>query len=57
MVPCSTSVALENVRSSSDTVEPLLSGLMTCCRCLDNKKPRIIKDDPKRPVNAPRTVC
>jgi hypothetical protein len=38
------------------TVEPLLSRLMTGCRWPDNKKSRIIEDDPKRPVNAPRTV-
>jgi hypothetical protein len=36
-----------------NTVEPLLSGLMTDCRWQDNLKSRIIEDDPKRPVNAP----
>jgi hypothetical protein len=39
------------------TAEPLLSGLLTGCRWPDNQKSRIIEDDPKRPVNAPRTVC
>jgi hypothetical protein len=32
------------------TVEPLLSGLMTGCRWPDNKKSRIIEDEPK-------TIC
>jgi hypothetical protein len=37
----------------ANTLEPLLSGLMTGCHWPDNKKSRIIEDDPKRPVNTP----
>jgi hypothetical protein len=40
-------------KTSSHTVEPLLSRLMTGCRWPDNKNLWIIEDDPKRPVNAP----
>jgi hypothetical protein len=38
-----------------DTVEPLLSGLMTGCRWPDNKKSRIIEDDSKTTRYCSRT--
>jgi hypothetical protein len=34
-------------KKNGNTVEPILSGLMTCCRPSDNKKSRIIEVDPK----------